>query len=58
MRLSAPTRKTFALSFLAIAAGIAIWFAPLRLPGSATLAFLLTAAGAVLLLLGNLLNRL
>lgn len=58
MRLSAPTRRTFAISLLAIAAGIVLWLAPVDVGVTPDAAFYLVAAGAILLVLGNLFNRL
>ncbi len=58
LRLSAPTRKTFAIAGPAIVLGILAWVDVLDLGISPDVAFWLTAAGAVLLLIGNLFNRL
>lgn len=58
LRLSAPTRRTFAIGGVAILAGILGWFDFLDLGISSELAFYLTAAGAVVLMIGNIFNRL
>ena len=58
LRLSAPTRRTFSIGGVAIVVGILAWFDFLDLGISSELAFYLTAAGAVVLLIGNVFNRL
>ena len=58
LRLSAPTRKTFAIAGPAIILGILAWIDVLDLGIAREVAFWLTAAGSILLLIGNLFNRL
>lgn len=58
MRLSAPTSKTFAIAAPAIILGILAWLDVLDIGVDADLAFWLTGGGAVLLLLGNIFNKL
>ncbi|MDH5373471.1 MAG: hypothetical protein OEX97_11055 [Acidimicrobiia bacterium] len=58
LRLSAPTRKTFAVAGSAIVLGILAWIDVLDLGIDPEVAFWLTGAGSILLLIGNLFNRL
>ncbi len=55
-RLTPPTNATFAISVIAIAAGVVAWTGTIDL-GSADLAFWLTAGGGILLTLGVLFRK-
>lgn len=56
MRLSPPTKRTFYLSLALIVAGIVLWFFPIE-DLDADVAFWVTAAGGILLVLGSVFNR-
>ena len=56
MRLSPPTRKTFWSAVGALALGIVLWVVPIE-DVSPDVAFWLTAAGGVMLMLGTVFNK-
>lgn len=56
MRLSPPTSKTFWPAFGAIALGILLWVTPIE-DLSPDVAFWLTAAGGIMLVLGSLFSK-
>ena len=56
MRLSPPTVKTFWPAFGSIAAGIVLWVAPIE-DVAPDVAFWLTAAGGVMLVLGSVFRK-
>ena len=56
MRLSPPTKRTFYLALALIVAGIVLWFFPIE-DLDADIAFWVTAAGGILLVLGSVFNR-
>lgn len=56
MRLSPPTVKTFWPAFGSIAAGIVLWLAPIE-DVAPDVAFWLTAAGGVMLVLGSVFRK-
>ena len=57
MPLSPPTRRTFASAVLLIAIGIVSWLQPL-LSVPSEVAFWAVSAGAVLLMIGTMFNKL
>lgn len=56
MRLTPPTSKTFWPAFGALALGILLWVAPIE-DISPDVAFWLTAAGGIMLVLGTVFNK-
>jgi hypothetical protein len=56
MRLSPPTNKTFWPAFAALGLGILLWVVPIE-DVSPDVAFWLTAAGGILLVLGSLFSK-
>ena len=56
MRLSPPTSKTFWPAFGALALGILLWVAPID-DVSPDVAFWLTAAGGIMLVLGSMFRK-
>lgn len=57
MRLSPPTGKTFWPAFGALVLGIVLWVAPIDGDLTPDIAFWLTAAGGILLVLGSVFNK-
>lgn len=57
MRLSPPTGKTFWPALGAIALGIVLWVVPTDGGLASDVAFWLTAAGGILLVLGSVFNK-
>jgi len=57
-RLSAPTRNTFSIAIVAIVVGIILWMDVLDLGVDPEIAYWTTTGGAVLLLIGNVFNKL